>query len=120
MKMEIVKLQNEAIARIISDEVLVKDTQTLLDFVMSVQYETGYRNIIVDKTNILEAFFDLKTKLLGEAFQKLVTYQLRLAIVGDYSSYVSKSWQDYMFESNKGNNVYFVPTEREAVEKLQS
>ncbi|MBC2674809.1 DUF4180 domain-containing protein [Listeria booriae] len=117
--MQIIKLQNEEIARIVSDEVLIKDTQTLLDLVMGVQYETGYRQIIVDKATILEAFFDLKTKLLGEAFQKLVTYQLRLAIIGDYSSYVSKSWQDYMFESNKGNNVYFVATEREAVEKLK-
>ncbi|MBC1371067.1 DUF4180 domain-containing protein [Listeria booriae] len=117
--MKIIKLQNEEIARIVSDEVLIKDTQTLLDLVMGVQYETGCRQIIVDKATILEAFFDLKTKLLGEAFQKLVTYQLRLAIVGDYSSYVSKSWQDYMFESNKGNHVYFVATETEAVEKLK-
>ncbi|MBC1357742.1 DUF4180 domain-containing protein [Listeria booriae] len=117
--MKIIKLQNEEIARIVSDEVLIKDTQTLLDLVMGVQYETGYRQIIVDKATILEAFFDLKTKLLGEAFQKLVTYQLRLAIIGDYSSYTSKSWQDYMFESNKGNHVYFVTTETEAVEKLK-
>ncbi|EUJ46239.1 DUF4180 domain-containing protein [Listeria riparia] len=117
--MKIIKLQNEEIARIVSDEVSIKDTQTLLDIVMGVQYETGYRQIIVDKATILEAFFDLKTKLLGEAFQKLVIYQQRLAIIGDYSSYVSKSWQDYMFESNKGNNVYFVATELEAVEKLK-
>lgn len=117
--MKIIKLQNEEIARIVSDEVSIKDTQTLLDIVMGVQYETGYRQIIMDKATILEAFFDLKTKLLGEAFQKLVIYQLRLAIIGDYSSYVSKSWQDYMFESNKGNNVYFVATELEAVEKLK-
>ncbi|MBC1511699.1 DUF4180 domain-containing protein [Listeria booriae] len=117
--MKIIKIQNEEIARIVSDEVLIKDTQTLLDLVMGVQYETGYRQIIVDKAIILEAFYDLKTKLLGEAFQKLVTYQLRLVIVGDYSSYTSKSWQDYMFESNKGHHVYFVETETEAVEKLK-
>ncbi|EUJ29364.1 DUF4180 domain-containing protein [Listeria cornellensis] len=116
--MEIQKLESEGIARVRSDEVIIKDTASMLDFVMSVQYETAYHKIIVDKVAVLEEFFDLKTGLLGDAFQKLVTYQLRMAIVGDFSMY-SENFKDYMYESNKGSQVYFVATEEEAVDKLK-
>ncbi|EUJ51629.1 DUF4180 domain-containing protein [Paenilisteria rocourtiae] len=116
--MEIQKLESDGIARIKSDEVIIKDAASMLDFVMSVQYETTYRKILIDKAIILEDFFDLKTRLLGDAFQKLVTYQLKMAIVGDFSMY-SENFKDYMYESNKGSHVYFVATEEEAVDKLR-
>lgn len=118
MKMEIQKLESDGIARVRNDEVIITDTASMLDFVMSVQYETTYNKIIIDKVAVLEAFFDLKTGLLGDAFQKLVTYQLEMAIIGDFSMY-SENFKDYMYESNKRSHVYFVTTEEEAVDKLR-
>lgn len=55
--MEIQKLESDGIARIKSDEVIIKDAASMLDFVMSVQYETTYRKILIDKAIILEDFF---------------------------------------------------------------
>lgn len=85
---------------------------------MSVQHETSCNKIIVDKTAILEAFFDLKTRLLGDAFQKLVTYDIRLGIIGDFSIYTSKSLKDYIYESNRGKTICFCGTKAEAITKL--
>jgi ABC-type polysaccharide/polyol phosphate transport system ATPase subunit len=43
---------------------------------------------------------------------------MKIAIVGDFSVYQSKSLKDFMYESNKGKTMFFVSTEKEAVEKL--
>ena len=50
--------------------------------------------------------------------QKFVNYQAKLAIFGDYSKYTSKPLKDFIFESNKGKNVFFVDDENQAIEKL--
>lgn len=41
-----------------------------------------------------------------------------MAIVGDFSSYTSKPLKAFIIESNRGNNVFFVETKDEAIEKL--
>jgi len=46
--------------------------------------------------------------------QKFSTYNGRLAIIGDFSKYDSKSLKDFIFESNKGRRVNFVGTTDEA------
>ena len=47
----------------------------------------------------------------GPAWQrtaaKCSNFRIRLAIVGDFSEYTSKSLEDFIYESNKGNLVYF-------------
>ena len=50
--------------------------------------------------------------------QKFVNYQLKIAILGDYSGYTSKPLRDFIYESNNGGHVFFVGTEAEAIEKL--
>ena len=56
------------------------------------------------------AFFDLSTGIAGEITQKLVNYRLRLAIVGDIAEHVdaSSALRDYVWESNRGTQVWFV------------
>ena len=51
--------------------------------------------------------------------QKFINYR-KIAIVGDFSEYTSKPLKDFIFESNKGNSIFFVPTLEEAVRKLDS
>jgi hypothetical protein len=92
---------NIKIAVVESDEIVVKDVQSALDFMVNVQYETGCNRIILNKSAICEDFFQLKTKLAGEVLQKFVNYHVRLAIVGDFSIYQSKSLRDFIYESNK-------------------
>ena len=50
--------------------------------------------------------------------QKFVNYQMRLAIVGDFSHYTSKPLQDFIRESNQGRQVGFWSTEEEALDWL--
>ena len=39
--------------------------------------------------------------MAGEILQKFSNYRVRLAIVGDFTPYSSKSIKDFIYESNK-------------------
>ena len=47
-----------------------------------------------------------------------MNYGGRIAIYGDYSHYTSKPLKDFIYESNKGKDVFFVATQDEAVDML--
>ena len=76
------------------------------------------KNIVIDKKLIAEYFFILRTGLAGEILQKYINYGGRIAIYGDYSHYTSKPLKDFIYESNKGKDVFFVSTQKEAIEML--
>ena len=65
-------------------------------------------------------FFQLRSLLAGEIIQKIVTYRLRVAIIGDISAHVeaSDALRDYVWESNRGTQVWFLPSEEALREKL--
>lgn len=65
-------------------------------------------------------FFRLRTRILGEVLQKLVTYGVRSAIVGDVSRYVAESdaFRDFVREANRGRQIWFVATLEELAERL--
>ncbi|GIP18083.1 hypothetical protein J40TS1_37250 [Paenibacillus montaniterrae] len=108
------------LALVSSSELLITDVQSALDLIATVSYETGCNRIIINKSAIIEDFFDLKTKILGEITQKFINYQIKMAIVGDFSAYTSKSLKDYIYESNSGKNFFFLESEEQAIEKLSS
>jgi hypothetical protein len=84
----------------------------------TVQYETGCDRIILNKSAICEDFFHLSTKLAGEILQKFINYHVKIAIVGDFSVYSSKSLKDFIYESNKGKDIFFFSDKKQAIEKL--
>lgn len=106
------------IAVVKSNEVLITDVQSALDLVATVRYETNCDRIILHKSLIIEDFFDLKTRIAGEILQKFVNYNLKVAIIGDFSIYSSKSLKNFIYESNKGKHIYLLPDEKQAVNKL--
>jgi len=106
------------IAVVNSNAVCISDTQTALDFAMSINYEFGCNLIVLNKEAIIEDFFVLKTKIAGEILQKFSNYNIKIAIVGDFYSYESESLKDFMYESNKGRQVFFLSSEEDAVKKL--
>lgn len=118
MKINTVKQNNIEIAVISSNEILIKDVQSALDFMATVQYETGCDRIILNKSAICEDFFHLSTKLAGEILQKFINYHVKIAVVGDFSVYSSKSLKAFIYESNKGKDIFFLPDEKQAIEKL--
>lgn len=108
----------EVVAVVESDAVLINDVQSALDLMATVRYETGADRIALFKAALDERFFVLSSKLAGDILQKFVNYQMKLAVIGDFSGYTSKPLRDFIYESNQGNHVFFVATENEAVERL--
>jgi hypothetical protein len=106
------------IAIVKSDRVCISNVQSALDFMMSVNYETGSHSIVINKEAVIEDFFILSTKIAGEILQKFINYHFKLAIVGDFSGYTSKPLKDFIYESNMGRDCFFLSTEEEAIEKL--
>jgi hypothetical protein len=106
------------IALIVSDEIVIKDTQSALDLIASVQYETDCDKLIVNKSCVADDFFILSTGIAGEILQKFINYRKKIAIVGDYSKYTSKPLKDFIYESNNGNSIFFVSSIEEALLKL--
>ena len=101
-----------------SDEIVITDSQSALDLLMTAKYDIGTKNIVIDKKLVKEDFFVLSSGLAGEVLQKYINYGGRIAIYGDYSHYTSKPLRDFIYESNKGHDVFFVATEDEAIECL--
>ncbi|MBM7868771.1 hypothetical protein JOC70_000240 [Clostridium pascui] len=120
MKITKIKENNVGIAIVCSSEILITDVQSSLDFIGTVRYETDCDCVILNKSAICGEFFDLKTRLAGEILQKFINYYMKVAIVGDFSMYSSKSLRDFIYESNKGKHIFFLPSEKEAIKKLSN
>lgn len=118
MNIEKVEKNGSICAVVRSGELVITDSQSALDLLMTVKYEAETKNIVIDKKLIIEDFFILSSGLAGEILQKYVNYGGRIAIYGDYSHYTSKPLHDFIYESNKGHDVFFVESEDEAVECL--
>lgn len=118
MNIEILNKNGIDIAVISSDEAVITDTQSALDLVMSVKYETGAERIAIAKRLIWEDFFILSTGAAGEILQKFINYHVKMAIYGDYSRYTSKPLHDFLYESNQGKDFFFVDTQEEAIRRL--
>lgn len=118
MNIEVINKNGIDIAVISSDEAVITDTQSALDLVMSVKYETGAERIALPKELIREEFFILSSGIAGEILQKFVNYHIKAAIYGDYSHYTSKPLKDFIYESNQGRDIFFTATKEEAIQKL--
>src|SRR5574344_1786623 len=106
------------IAILNSDEVCISDVQSALDFMMSVNYETGSHSIILNKDALTPDFFVLSTRIAGEILQKFINYQFKFALIGDFSDYTSKPLKDLIYEKNKKRDIFFMSSEEYAIEKL--
>ena len=118
MRIKPIERNNTVCAVVQNNKVVITDVQSALDVLMTAKYEIGTNNIVIDKALITEDFFVLSTGLAGEILQKYINYGVRIAIYGNYSHYTSKPLHDFIYESNKGKDVFFVATENEAVNAL--
>lgn len=118
MKIRAINKDGVNIAHVISDEELITDVQSALDLMATVRYEANSDRIMINKSAVCEDFFDLKTRLAGEILQKFINYQTKIAIIGDFSTYSSKSLKDFIYECNNGKDIFFLPDEDQAIEKL--
>lgn len=49
---------------------------------------------------------------------KVINYQTKFNIYGDYSKYTSKPLKDFIYESNSGKDIFFIENEDEAIKML--
>lgn len=119
MKIEAHNLNNTKIAEVISDETIISTAEDGLDLLGNLYYQ-GFDSIVLYENNVTPDFFDLKNGIAGEILQKFSTYRVKLAIVGDFSKYSSKSLTDFIYESNRGKHINFVNSTTEAIKILSA
>lgn len=117
--MEIIlhEINNVKIAEIKTDDVVLNTVQDALDIMADADYN-GARKIILHEENINTGFFKLGTGLAGDILQKFVNYHFKLAVVGDFKKYASRNFKSFVYESNTGNNFFFVSDVTDALNKF--
>jgi hypothetical protein len=113
------KIEDITVAELTDEKQVISEVQEMLDL-MGDSGANDCNRIILKEQNLHPDFFRLHTGLAGEILQKFSTYDFKLAIVGDFSKYQSKSLQDFIRESNKGNRIFFSNNFKEALIKLKS
>lgn len=119
MKINTLPINNTKIAEVISEEIIINSVQDGLDLLGNMYYQ-DFDKVVINEKNISSEFFDLKTKIAGDILQKFSNYRVRLAIIGDFNKYESKSFKDFIFESNKTKHIHFVANLEEALQQLSN
>lgn len=117
MEIKLHQLNDITIPEVVSENIVIENTQDAIDLLGNLYYQ-GFDNIIIHQKNITPDFFDLKTGIAGDILQKFSNYRVRLAIVGDFSGYLSKSVKDFIVESNKLGQINFVESASAALDRL--
>ena len=103
MKTIIHSINETQIEEIVADGIIIKNYQDFLDITAN----CPSRNVVIHKENIIPEFFDLKTKIAGDILQKASNYRIRIGIVGEFKAIKSKSLRDFIYESNKTEEILF-------------
>lgn len=106
------------VARIKAIDKLIESPSDALDLIMNARYATDAKAIILDSEVLSPDFFELSTGLAGEILQKCINYEMKLAILGDYSDVTEGALHDFILESNRGADFCFLQDEEEALDWL--
>lgn len=96
----------------------INEAQDALDLIAEIGL-MECNSLIINQANLSPDFFDLKTGLAGEVLQKFSNYRSRLAIIGDFSTYTSKSLNDFIRECNRGKMIFFADSLESALNRLE-
>lgn len=107
----------QQIAEVIAADVVITDVRDALDLMANADYQ-GARRVILYVRNLSPEFFDLRTGLVGEIVQKFANYRVKLAVVGEFAKFDSRSLHAFIVESNRGDLAFFVPDRETAIVKL--
>ena len=121
MKHKILESKDKTkVVRIEDKSIVISDEQSFLDLFMTIAYETGENKFIISKDNLAEEFFHLSNKMAGNILQKVINYKMKLAIIGDFSKHESNAFNAFIYECNQGNDIFFVESEVEALNRLSN
>ena len=105
------------IAEVTNPGFVISSVQDAVDLLGELSFD-NCSSVILREINFHPDFFKLQTGLAGDILQKFSNYSFRLTIIGDFSKFKSKSLQDFIRESNKGNAVYFTDNIDNALGRL--
>ncbi len=120
MNIEKTVYNGQTIAVVSGGKQEIKDVGTALDMMMSACAIADSSRIAIEKGALDESFFILSTGFAGEVLQKFINYRCKVAIYGDFTRYTSKPLRDFIYESNRGKDVFFAATREEALERLST
>ena len=88
--------------------------------VLSEAFSTDASVIVIPLARLDPAFFELRSGLAGNFFQKMQNYDRRLVILGDISNLTaaSKSLHDFVYETNRHGHHLFVPDRESMLARL--
>ncbi len=94
----------------------VRDFTNLIGDAMS----EDVRIVAIPADRMGDNFYRLRTGVAGEVLQKLVNYQMKLAVIGDVSTWVTESnaFRDLLIELDRGTDVLFVADEAALAKRL--
>ena len=100
-----------------SKEPIVHTDQEFLDLIMQVNHDADSQFMVIEKEALPEEFYNLSSGIAGQFHQKLSNYRMRMAVVGDFSSYEqkSKAFADYVKESNDIGDIIFLRNINQAI-----
>jgi hypothetical protein len=80
----------------------------------------GAMVIAVPASRLGPDFFNLRTGIAGMIAQKVVNYRLTLAVAGDITAELatSNALRDWVRETNKGDDVWLLPSFEDLVVRL--
>lgn len=114
--MKLKKIANSNYVEIIAKGIIIDTTEDALNILGEAYYQ-GYDKIIINSKHLNPDFFNLRSGLAGEILQKFSNYRMRIAIIGDFNAYKSRSLQDFIRESNRSSLVNFLSSVAEAANK---
>lgn len=115
MKINPIAIRGLIANEIISEKVLINNEDDALDIMASVPSD----HLILYEHNFGKDFFDLSTKKAGDILQKFTNYHIKLAIIGNFDKFTSKSLRDFIYESNKNRSYLFVGSMEEVIKIWQ-
>jgi hypothetical protein len=116
MKIKTVMAGDNVVSEVLSKNILIRNTQDALDL-----YGTVYSDfIILYEHNFEKDFFDLSTRKLGDVLQKFTNFRTKVAVIGNFDKYNSKTLKDFIYESNKHGDYLFVSSISEVIRKWKN
>lgn len=103
----------------LAQDASIHSLREALDLMAEASY-SGAAQMMVQASQLPADFFDLSSGVAGEILQKFAQYGVRLAIIGEFDQYPSQALKAFIAESNRGNQIFFVPDREAAIARLSA
>lgn len=98
----------------------IADEQSAVDLIGTL-WGQDVQWLVLPVDRLPRDFFVLRTRVAGAVVQKMQQYGFRVAVVGDIAEHVAASTalRDFVHESNRGRQLWFVADEAELDARLK-